>query len=75
MTIHCNSGVTNTDKMGTLKGFRRAWYNPNGIANIISLREIAKKYRIIMDSSIDNALYVHKEDISMRRFECTKSGI
>ena len=41
---------------------------PNGIANIVSLSEVAKKHRITMDSSIDNAIYVHKEDGSMRRF-------
>jgi len=62
MTIHCNSGVTTVNQMGTLKGFGRVWYNPNGIANIVSLSEVAKKHRITMDSSIDNAIYVHKED-------------
>ena len=75
MTIHCNSGVTTIDQMGTLKGSGRVWYNPNGIASIISLNELSKKHRVAMDSSIDNAIYVHKSDGAMRRFECMKSGI
>jgi len=28
-----------------------------------------------MDSSVDNALYVHKDDSTMRRFVCTKSSV
>ena len=28
-----------------------------------------------MDTSIDNAIYVHKSDGTIRKFECTKSGI
>ena len=75
MTIHCNSGTTTIDQMGTLIGFGRVWFNPNGIANIVSLSEISKKHRVTMDSTIDNAIYVHKSDGGMRRFECTKSGI
>ena len=59
----------NPQRVGTV------WYNPSGIANIISLSEAANKYRITMDSSVDNAIYVHREDGTMRRFECGKSGI
>ena len=73
MTIHCNSGAATINQMGTLKGFSRVWYNPNVIANIVSLSEVAKKHRITMDSSIDNAIY--KDDGPMQRFECTMSGI
>ena len=28
-----------------------------------------------MDTSIDNAIYVHKSDGTIRKFECTRSGI
>ena len=75
MTIHCNSGTTTTSKRGYLKGYGLVWHDPNGIANIISLGECSTRYRITMDTNIDNALYVHKPNGSVRRFECTKDGI
>ena len=28
-----------------------------------------------MDSSVNNALYVHKDDGTIQRFVCTKSGV
>ena len=75
LTIHCNSGRMVTKQIGDLKGFGVVWYHPGGIANIVALCEIAKKHRVTMDSSVDNALYVHKDDGTMRRFVCTKSGV
>ena len=75
MTIHCNSGTMQTSLIGDLPGYGTVWYNPDGIANIISLGEAAATHRITMDSSIDDAIFIHKPDGSLRRFQCTKSGI
>ena len=66
MVIHCNSGTTKCNQVGTLDGFGTVWYNPSGIANIISLSEASSKHRITMDSSVDNAIYIHKENGTMR---------
>ncbi len=47
--INCNPGAVVTNKMGL---FRRlnVWYIPNGIANIFSMHELEKHYRITYDS-------------------------
>jgi Zinc knuckle len=37
MNIHCNAGVKQTSKMGTLARYGEVWYHANGIANILSL--------------------------------------
>jgi hypothetical protein len=37
MDIHCNAGMTSTNLVGDLLGYGEVWYNPNGIANILSL--------------------------------------
>ena len=61
MSIHCSNGVTITiDKMGTLNGVGRVWYNIKGIANIMYLSEISKNHRMdhYGQHSINNALYV-----------------
>ena len=68
MRIHCNSGVTKTDQVGDLEGYGQVWYNPQGIANIISLGEASKRHRITMDTNTDNAIYLHRTDGTMRRF-------
>ena len=75
MTIHYNSGVTTNRKRGHLKGYGLVWHDPNGIANSISLGEYSARYRITMATDIDNALYVHKSDGSVRRLERTKASI
>ena len=59
MNIHCNSGITTTTLIGHLKGFGWVWHDPQGIANIISLSKLATKHHVTIDTSIDNAIYVH----------------
>ena len=41
--FHCNVGVTHTNKIGDLPGHSDPlWYNPKGIANILSLGLVQK---------------------------------
>ena len=47
--INCNSGVMRTNKVGDY-GSMNVWYIPDGIANIFSMNELEKKYRITYDS-------------------------
>jgi hypothetical protein len=44
MDIHCNAGVTSTNLVGgDLPGYGEVWYNPNGIANILSLSRVKER--------------------------------
>ena len=47
--INCNSRVMRTNKVGDY-GTMNVWYIPDGIANIFSMNELEKKYRITYDS-------------------------
>ena len=47
--INCNAGAVTTNKMGSY-GRLNVWYIPNGIANIFSMHELEKHYRITYDS-------------------------
>jgi hypothetical protein len=47
--INCNAGTVTTNKKGKFGGVS-AWYLPNGIANIFSMHELEKLYRITYDS-------------------------
>ena len=43
LRVHCNAGVTHTNKIGDLPGYSYpVWYNPKGIANILSLGLVQK---------------------------------
>jgi hypothetical protein len=47
--INCNTGAVVTNKRGTYEGLK-VWYLPDGIANIFSMHELEKLYRITYDS-------------------------
>ena len=38
------------DRIGKLPGYGTVWYEPTGIANILSMSRATKKFRVIFDS-------------------------
>jgi len=45
MSIMCNAGATTTNMVGEYPGYPgEVWYNPTGIANILSLSDVEKHY-------------------------------
>ena len=76
MNIHCNAGITSTNLVGELVGYGTVWYNPQGIANILSLARMKEHgYRVTFDSAKDNAFHLHKEDGTVRIFNQSKKGL
>ena len=49
--VHCNSGVKVVDRIGELPGYGTVWYEPTGIAIILSMSRATKKFRVIFDSA------------------------
>jgi hypothetical protein len=47
--INCNAGTLTTNLRGTYRGLK-VWYLPDGIANIFSMHELERSYRITYDS-------------------------
>jgi len=62
---------------GDLKGYRTIWYHPNGIANILSLNNVRKKYHVTFDSGSteEQGLVVHKDDGSKWIFRPSKKEL
>ena len=50
MRIHCNAGSRLTNLIGDLPGYETVWYDPNAIANILSLWRVWYWYHISYDS-------------------------
>jgi hypothetical protein len=70
MDIHCNAGVTSTNLVGDLPGYGEVWYNPNGIANILSLPRVKERgFRVTFDSKNGNKFHMHKPNGTKRVFQ------
>jgi hypothetical protein len=76
MRIKCNAGLASTNMVGEYGGYGTVWFLEDGIANILSLARVSKKFRVTYDSSgTDNAFIVHKPDGTLRKFEEHVSGL
>ena len=76
MDIHCNAGITSTRLIGELRGYGTVWYNPTGIANILSLAKAKERgYRVTFDSADGNAFHLHKADGTVRVFKQSSKGL
>jgi hypothetical protein len=76
MDIHCKAGITSTNMVGELVGYGTVWYNPKGIANILSVARVKERgYRVTFDSSEGNAFHIHKDDGTVRVFNQSPKGL
>jgi hypothetical protein len=70
--INCNAGAVVTNKRGTY-GNLKVWYLSDGIANIFSMQELEKLYRITYDSW--QGYYVVHTPKGEERFHKDKQGL
>ena len=38
------------------------WFNPESMTNIIAMKDMTDRYRVAMDSAVENAFFVHLLD-------------
>ena len=55
-------GYQVSNKMGTVKNVGEVWYNPESIANVLSLAQVRRARRVTMDTADQPAFHVHKPD-------------
>lgn len=72
--IHCNAGMTKTELEGEL-GEMTVYHNPDGIANVLSLKSVAEKNRVTYDSwDRDRVFKVHTKN-GVVEFKPTERGL
>ena len=54
--VRFNSSVNILDRVGDLPGYGTVWYEPKGIANILSMSRVTNKSRVVLDSEGGNVL-------------------
>ena len=74
--VRCNAGTITLTHKGYFGSYPEpVWFNPHGIANIMSLDNVAKYFRITMDTEADNAMLLHKDDGLTMKFAPTGKGL
>jgi hypothetical protein len=74
MAIASNGGTNVTSEMGILPGYGLVWYDPVGIANIVSLSRVREKYHVSLNSD-HNIIVVTKPDGTVFKFKQSDSGL
>jgi hypothetical protein len=75
LTIHTQTGKAVTKLKGTVPGYGEVWFCPSGIANILSLANVAKTREVTFDSSNGNQFEVTKADGKKRIFKQSEHGL
>ena len=60
LRVHFNAGLTHTNKIGDLPGYSDpVWYNPKGVANILSLGLVQKNQPVTYNRRDGNEFFIH----------------
>jgi hypothetical protein len=68
-------GSQTSNMVGDLSDFGEVWYNKHSLANILFMAAVRKHNRIMMDSDIEPALLVHRQDGSVMKFREYQTGL
>ena len=55
--------------------FFRVWFNPESMMNIFSMKDIVAKFRVTMDTGVENSIKVHVGDDQYLKFDQIDSGL
>jgi hypothetical protein len=76
LTIVSNTGTTTIHRFGYIPGYpEKIWYHPDGAANVLSLRNVAKHFRVTFDTHDQNCITVHVRPEVQIRFHPSPSGL
>ena len=75
LKIITNGGLQHSYFVGEVRNFGTVWYNPQSIANILSLAAVRKVCRITMDTAVEAALCVHRTDGTVMKFIEYSTGL
>ena len=70
-----NGGHQDSNMIGDFPNLGQVWYNPDSIANILSLADVRKVCKVSMDTSKEPTIFVHRLDGSVMKFIEHPSGL
>ena len=76
ISVRCNAGKIRLTHKGYFGSYPEpVWFHPHGIANIMSLDNVAKYFRITMDTEADNAMLLHMDNGLTTKFIPNGKGL
>ena len=75
LRAYTNGGHQDSTKEGDLPGFFKVWYNPDSMVNILSFRDVRRRFKVTADTSVENSICVHMEDGKVLKFKEMESGL
>ena len=76
LSIRCNAGVQTTKLKGYLGDFPElVWFDPGGVANVLSLHIIIKYYRVSYDSNVSDEFLIEVSSDTTLHFTPTAKGL
>ena len=75
MRCFTNGGHQDSVLIGDLPGYDTVWFNPESIANILSLARVSRSRRVTMDTGIENCFNVYTRDRTVRKFLKSNRGL
>ena len=75
LKVLTNGGPQYSSFIGEVRNFGTVWYNPQSIANILSLAAVRKVCRVTMDTAVEAALCVHRVDGTIMKFVEFSTGL
>jgi hypothetical protein len=74
LKVHCNAGTKIVKHVATLNNYGTVWFNKDGIANILSMSLVKKKFPVRYDSAVGDQFIVSKPDKDVI-FAASSSGL
>ena len=75
LKVFTNGGTQDSTLIGDVTNFGTVWYNPESMANILSLQQVRKVCRVTMDTNLEPALIVHRRDGTTMKFMEYSNGL
>ena len=75
LRAYSNDGYQDSELVEDLPDFFTVWYNPNSMLHILVLCDVRKRFRVSLDTSVNNAFLVHAKNDKTLRFREIDSGL
>ena len=76
LQVRCNAGSVVIDHQGYLSSYPEpVWFNPEGIANLMSLHNMQQYYQVTLNTTEDNAFYINNDGGHRTRWEPSGHGL
>ena len=76
LRVQCNSGSVVINHQGYLGSYPEpVWFNPEGIANLMSLHNVQQYYQVTLNTIEDNAFYINTDNGHRTHWEPSGHGL